>query len=195
MLKYNTQDKNLVLPEYGRNIQNMVDFCLTLENREDRTACAYSIVKAMNTLFPAAKNDEEANRKFWDHLAIMSDFKLDIDWPYEVIQDGKLTSKPDTVPYDTGIIGLRQYGRNIESMLKMLGDMEPSMERDMMLGMVANQMKKCLLAHNRDDDPDERIYHDIREITNGQISLRPGDLALWNYDVIVPVGKKKKKKN
>lgn len=194
MLTYNTQQKDLVLPEYGRNIQNMVDFCLSLTDRQERTACAHTIVNTMSTLFPASRNDEEAMRKFWDHLALMADYKLDIDWPFEVPQADSRTTQPETVPYDTGLISLRQYGRNIEAMINLIVDMEPSMERDMMLGMVANQMKKCLLADNRMEDPDERVYHDLYQLSKGAINLRPGDIALYDYDVIVPAGKKKKKK-
>lgn len=195
MLVYNTQQKDLALPEYGRNIQNMVDHCLTIEDREQRTACAREIVKTMSILFPGSKNDDDNNRKFWDHLAIMSDFKLDIDWPFEMTVQTDCEEKPEAVPYDTGVITLRQYGRNIESMIDLAAGLEEGDDRNMMIGMIANQMKKNLLAANKDDDPDEKILRDIYELSHGRINLRPGDIALHEYTVVEPVnGKKKKKK-
>lgn len=195
MLVYNTQQKDLALPEYGRNIQNMVDHCMTIQDRAQRTACAHQIVKTMSILFPASKNEEDANRKFWDHLAIMSDFKLDIDWPFEVIQSDERDTRPEPVPYDTGIISLRQYGRNIESMLDLAASMDDSPERQALINTIANQMKKNLLADSPDDDPEEKIALDIYQLTKGRINLQPGDVLYANYNVVAPAtGKKKKKK-
>ena len=94
MLTYNTQLKKLVLPEYGRNIQQMVDHCLTIEDREERTACAYSIINSMGNLFPQLRDVDDFKHKLWDHLAIMSDFKLDIDYPCDIIRPENLESRP-----------------------------------------------------------------------------------------------------
>ena len=95
---YNTKMKRLALPEYGRNIQNMVDYCLTIEDREERTNCAYSIIATMGNLFPQLRDLSEFKHLLWDHLAIMSDFKLDIDYPYEVVKKETLNICPDRVP-------------------------------------------------------------------------------------------------
>lgn len=196
MLTYNTQLKDIKIPEYGRNIQSMVDYALTIEDRDERNAAAHAIVRIMNTLFPVAnKNDEDAQRRYWDHLAIMSDFKLDIDWPFEeVITEQSLTPKPEAVPYDTGIIGLRQYGRNIESMVAMIADMEEGRDRYELVTMIANQMKKNLLAANCDDNVDERILKDLYDMSGGKIRLNPGDIRLHEYNIVEPATKKKKKK-
>ena len=90
MLLYNTQLKKLILPEYGRNIQNMVDYCLTIEDRDERNHCAHTIVNTMIIMFPELRNEADFEHKLWDHLAIMSDFKLDIDYPYEMLQEEAL---------------------------------------------------------------------------------------------------------
>jgi hypothetical protein len=90
MLTYNSQRKKLILPEYGRNIQKMVDYCCSIENREERNKCAYSIIQIMGNLFPQLNEEEDYKHKLWDHLAIMSDFKLDIDYPYEIIKEEKI---------------------------------------------------------------------------------------------------------
>lgn len=195
MLTYNSHLKPLVLPEYGRNIQRMVDHCLTIQDRDERTRCAATIVKAMSTLFPAAKNDDSANRQFWDHLAIMSNFTLDIDWPVEVIKPEDVQLTPTPLPYDIGGVKRRQYGANIERMISFAANMEESADRDALVTMIANQMKKNLLAINKDDDPDDRIYHDIYEMSEGRIQAGPENIMLHDFNVVAPAtGKKKKKK-
>jgi hypothetical protein len=194
MLTYNTQQKDLALPEYGRNIQRMVDHCLTIEDREQRTLCAHTIVKTMSILFPNSKNDEDAERKFWDHLAIMSDFKLDIDWPFEVIQQDSIEKTPEPVYYQGGDISRRQYGKIIESMIGVAAEMEEGPERDALLSLVANQMKKNLLAIDNDDAPDERIYQDLYALSDGKINVNNTNLTLHEFNVITPPSSKKKKK-
>lgn len=195
MLTYNTQLKDIRVPEYGRNIQNMVEYALEIQDRQQRTAAAYAIVKIMSTLFPAKnKNDEDAQRRYWDHLAIISNFKLDIDWPFDVLTEESIAPNPDPVPYDTGIIRLRQYGRNIETMVAMIAEMEDDDNRNQLLAMVANQMKKNLLAENNDDDVEGKIINDIYAMSQGRIRLAPGQITLHDYNVIAPVGKKKKRK-
>jgi hypothetical protein len=195
MLTYNTQQKDLALPEYGRNIQRMVDHCLTIEDRDERTRCAHTIVQTMAILFPNSKNDEDANRKFWDHLAIMSDFKLDIDWPFEVIQPDSIEKTPTPVLYQGGDIVRRQYGKIIESMIGVAAEMEDGEERDALLSLIANQMKKNLLAIDNDDAPDERIYKDLFDLSGGRIRVDNTNLTLHEFNVIAPPsGKKKKKK-
>lgn len=97
MLTYNTQLKKLILPEYGRNIQQMVDYCVSIPDREERTVCAYSIIASMGNLFPQLRDTEDFKHKLWDHLAIMSDFKLDIDYPYEIIKPEKSRHTSRTV--------------------------------------------------------------------------------------------------
>src|SRR5574344_536727 len=98
-LDYNTQLKNLRLPEYGRNIQRMIDHALTIEDREERTRCAQTIISIMGNLFPHLRDVPDFKHKLWDHLAIMSDFKLDIDYPYELMQQEELQVAPDIIPY------------------------------------------------------------------------------------------------
>lgn len=101
LLAYNTQKKKLILPEYGRNVHRMIEYCMSLEDRDERTRCANAIVNIMGNLFPHLRDVDDFKHKLWDHLAIMSDFKLDIDYPYEVIKKENLNDKPDCVPYTT----------------------------------------------------------------------------------------------
>ena len=169
MLRYNTQLRQLVLPEYGRNIQQMVDHCLTIEDRAERTRCAYSIVNAMGALYPALRDNEQSRHKLWDHLNIMSDFGLDIDWPCEVIGRESLNMRPDKVVYPQSLIHRRHYGRNIEMMIQRAAAMEPGEERDALAMMLANQMKKLLMMVNKDGVDDERIFRDLAEYSHGEL--------------------------
>ncbi len=194
MLTYNTQLKPLVLPEYGRNIQQMVDHCLTLNTREERTACAHTIIKTMLTLFPAQGNADEYRRKLWDHLAIMSGFELDIDWPYEVIQPDSLHSQPAGVPYEVNDIRHRHYGKTMELMIDHASAMAPGEERDALILLLANHMKKLMLAVNPEGVDDAKIFKDLLHMSHGAINLNPAEVHLHEFRAApAPVKKKKKK--
>lgn len=196
MLTYNTQQKRLVLPEYGRNIQRMVDHCLTIEDRDERTRCAYSIIKSMGNLFPQLRENEESRRKLWDHLAIMADFKLDIDYPCEVISEAELQTQPDPLGYDTNSIRLRHYGHYVEQMIEKALTMEPSEERDALVLLLANHMKKLQLSVNADGVDDAKIFKDLANFSHGAIRINPDEVHLHEFVEITPPsnGKKKKKK-
>ncbi len=195
MLTYNTQMRPLRLPEYGRNIQSMVDYCLTISDREERTVCAYSIIDAMANMFPELRSGEESDHKLWDHLMIMSDFQLDIDFPCEVITEDNLYSLPDHVPYDNNQFRFRHYGRNTEEMIMRASEMEPSQERDDLVFLIANHMKKLMMNFNPEGVDDARIFNDLRVLSHGAINFTPEEMKLKQY--IEPpktTGKKKKKK-
>lgn len=196
MLTYNTHKKPLILPEYGRIVQSMVDHALTIEDREERTRCAYAIVDAMKKVSDSAGRDpEEAQRRFWDHLAVMSDFKLEIDWPFELPEKSDFVSRPSTIPYDGRGINKFRYGRNLVNMIDMAASMPPGNERDAMITLVANQMKKESLAWDDEGFSDERIFNDLSRITEGAIRIEPGTLMLCEFLDAPKPGKKKKKKN
>ena len=103
-MKYNTEEKKLVMPEYGRNIQNMVDYCITIQDREERKRCADTIINIMGNMFPHLRDVNDFKHILWDHLAIMADFKLDIDYPYEIVKKEDLYSRPPRIPYNNSRI-------------------------------------------------------------------------------------------
>lgn len=195
MLTYNTRLKQLVLPEYGRNLQSMVDHCLTIEDREERNACARTIIKAMESLFPELKQPENAH-KVWDHLAIMSDFKLDIDYPDEVVKPDDLRSLPEKVPYNQSPVQLRQYGKITQQMIEKAAAMEPGEQRDEIVMLIANHMKKQMLAVNPDGVDDRRIFNDLAIFSKGAIRLDPATHRLHEFQELPKpqTGKKKKKR-
>lgn len=193
MFTYNNQLKSLVLPEYGRNIQNMLDHCLTIEDRDERTRCARSIIDAMSILFPAQGDPRANRRKLWDHLAIMSDFKLDVDLPFEISKPEGFDETPEPVALGSGKAQRKVYGCHLELMVAEAAKMEPGEERDALIVLLANHMKKLQCAINPDVD-DYRVFKDLFEMTDGQINISTDDLKLNDYKIIPVAGKKKKKK-
>ena len=180
MLTYNTQLKHLKLPEYGRNIHQMVEHCLTIEDRDERTRCAYSIINYQ--------------QKLWDHLAIMSDFKLDIDYPTEVVDASNLNTVPEKIPYTSEHIRYRHYGKDVERLIAEAVKMEQGPERDELVLLIANHMKKLLLAVNSDGVDDAKIFKDLAEYSHGQILLSPETTVLHEFKIVAPPSGKKKKK-
>jgi len=170
-LDYNTQLSRLELPEYGRNIQRMVDHALTLEDREERKRCVQTIISIMGNLFPHLRDVPDFKHKLWDHLAIMSDFKLDIDYPYEIVRKENLYSKPEKVPYNSQRIKIKHYGRSIEDLIVKAVAMEDGAERTRLIQMMANHMKKSILAWNRESVDDQKIYDDLRTLSDGKIDV------------------------
>lgn len=196
MLTYNTQLKKLVLPEYGRNIQQMVDHCLTIQDRDERTRCAYSIINIMGNLFPNLRDVEDFRHKLWDHLAIMADFKLDIDFPYETISADNLKTLPSKVEYTSSQSILRHYGKYIELMILKASTMDDGEEKNILLSMIANHMKKIMISANADSVDDEKILHDLFYYSQGKINLNPNEFKLCDFKAEQPnqANKKKKKK-
>ena len=177
-MEYNTQRKKMELPEYGRSVQNMVDHALTIEDREERQRCANTIVNIMGGMFPHLRDVPDFKHKLWDHLAIMSDFKLDIDYPFEIVKREELEMKPGKIAYPDKAIRYRHYGRFLESMIKKLSEMEEGEEKEALLHMLAVQMKKNLNNWNKEGREDQKIVDDLREYSNGAINLKVEDLRL-----------------
>lgn len=172
-MQYNTQSKKLVLPEYGRSIQQMVDYCVTIPDREERTFCAYSIVRIMMNLFPELAKDEENYHRFWDHINLMSGFKLNIDFPCDVITEDVLNPKPERLPYRDNRIHYRYYGKMIEDMIEKVASMEESEERFYLVMMIATHLKKLLTLHNKEGVSDAKVIADLAELSGGRIILDP----------------------
>ena len=197
MLTYNSQLKKLALPEYGRNIQQMVDYCCTIEDREERNKCAYSIINTMSNLFPQLNQEADFMHKLWDHLAIMSDFKLDIDYPYEVVKPENLATKPQPVGYKFESIKMRHYGKIVDQMIQRACEYPDGDEKDALVMLIANHMKKLIYQINNEDVEDAKIFKDLEFFSKGKIKIDPATHSLHEFK-IAPVqqqsSKKKKKK-
>ena len=170
-MQYNTQQKRMPLPEYGRSIQNMVDHALTIEDRAERQRCANTIINIMGNMFPHLRDVPDFKHKLWDHLAIMSDFKLDIDYPYEIVKKENLYARPPRIPYNNNRIRYRHYGRTLELMIRKATELEPGVEKDQLIKLLATQMKKSFLTWNKESVDDRKIFKDLDELSEGQIVL------------------------
>lgn len=175
-MEYNTQRKKLPLPEYGRSVQNMVDYALTIEDRAERQRCARTIIGIMGSMFPHLRDVPDFKHKLWDHLAIMSDFKLDIDYPFQVVKPEELVVKPETIEYPQKYIRYRHYGRFLGELIEKAMTIEDEPERKRLINLLANQMKKSFANWNKDGVEDQKIVDDLREYSNGAIDLKVEDL-------------------
>ena len=177
-MQYNTQQKKMALPEYGRSIQNMVDYAVTIQDRAERQRCANTIINIMGNMFPQLRDTPDFKHKLWDHLAIMSDFKLDIDYPYEVIRKNELETKPEPIPYPSGKIHYRHYGRTLEVLIKKACEMPEGDEKRNLVALICNHMKKDYMTWNKDTVDDQKIAEDLTELSEGRLQLTPVLLQL-----------------
>ncbi len=180
-LDYNTQRERIKLNEYGREIQQMVDYCVSIPDREERQVCAEAIIDTMRKMNPSDQNINDRMQTLWDHLALMSDFKLDIDYPVEITTAEQMASKPEPVAYPNTRIPVRHYGRALFELFETLKTMEPGEERDTLVRMTANQMKRCLLLWGHGNGDDEKVADDLARFTDGVIQL---DLDSFRFDKI-----------
>ena len=180
-LDYNTQREKLVLPEYGREVQSMVDYAVALTNRADRQRCANAIVAIMKRMFPQPAETEGYERKLWDHLALMSDFKLDIDYPYDIEEARTIQSKPAPMPYPMKRIPVRHYGSMMFEIFEKLKHMPDGNERQELIRLAANQMKRDLVLWGHGSSDDEKVASDLANFTDGKVQL---DLDSFKFDKI-----------
>ena len=177
-MQYNTQLEQMILPEYGRNVQSMVEHALTIEDRQQRTQCARSIIKFMGNLFPHLRDADEFKHKLWDHLAIMSGFRLDIDYPCEVIQKDSLQKKPEILPYPADHIRFRQYGKLLEEMVEKARAMESGAEQRQLLLLIASRMKAIRQDIKYSGElEEEKIYKDLTIYFGGKLPFEVSDLV------------------
>lgn len=185
-MEYNTQQRKLPLPEYGRSVQNMVDHALTIEDREERQRCANTIVNIMGGMFPQLRDMEDFRHKLWDHLAIMSDFKLDIDYPVEIVKKESLEVKPEQISYSFSKIQYRHYGRFVQDLIKVAVDYPEGEEKDVLIRYIANHMKKDYINWNKDGVEDQKILDDLCELSDGKIKLSADDYHLMEQRMLIP---------
>lgn len=185
-MEYNTQQRKLPLPEYGRSVQNMVDYALTIEDREERQRCANTIVNIMGGMFPHLRDVADFKHKLWDHLAIMADFKLDIDYPVDIVKKESLEVKPDRIPYSQNNIRYRHYGRFVQDMIKIAIDYPEGEERNQLLKLIANHMKKDYQNWNKDGVEDQKILDALCELSGGKIKLSADDFHLVEQRTFTP---------
>lgn len=170
-LPYNSERPDLVIPEYGRNIQQMVEFAVTIEDREERNTVAKAIISVMGQLFPYLRDIEDYKHKLWDHLYVMSGFKLDVDSPYPKPSPETFASPPERVPYPAQPPRFGHYGKVLERMIEKAAAMEEGDEKTAFTKAIGDLMKRQYVLYNRHTVEDKLIRSQIREMSGGKLSL------------------------
>ena len=193
-LDYNTHREQLLMPEYGREIQKMVDYAVSLTDKSERQSCAQEIIRLMETKVPELHDNADFEQTLWDHLYLMSHKQLDIDWPFDVTAAEKLQEKPKAIPLPQEGMRLRHYGKLLEQLFEKLKTMPEGEERDALTFYTANQMKRNLMTWGHGSMSDEKVADDLARFTDGVIQL---DLSTMKLDKVTaieePKAKKKKK--
>ena len=193
-LDYNTHREKLLMPEYGREIQKMVDYAIGLPTKEDRQNCASEIIRMMETKVPELRSNANFEQTLWDHLFLMSHKQLDIDWPFDVSEAEKIHNKPNPVPLPQESIRLRHYGKLIEELFEKLKEMPAGEERDTLASYTASQMKRNLLTWGHGSMSDEKVADDLARYTDGIIQLDLSKIKLDKVTIVEEPKPKKKKK-
>ncbi len=175
-MEYNTSLPKMIIPEYGRNIQKMIDFAMTVEDREERNKVARAIIDVMGQLNPHLRDVTDFKHKLWDHIFIISDFKLDVDSPYPMPTAETFQTKPDRVAYPSLDIRYKHYGKTVERIIAKGKEYPDGAEKDALVEQIANLMKRSYLTWNRDSVNDEVILKQLEELSKGQ--LRLADISL-----------------
>jgi hypothetical protein len=177
-LEYNSERPLMIIPEYGRHIQKLVDHCLALDTKEERIKMAKSIVDVMGNLQPHLRDVPDFKHKLWDQLYIMADFKLDVESPYPQLSKAELQEKPERLAYPKSASRYRYYGNNIQTMIDIALSWEDSDKKDALVFTIANHMKKCYLNWNKDTVDDEIIFKHLYDLSDGKLDLRETEEAL-----------------
>jgi hypothetical protein len=191
-MDYNTTRKKLVLPEYGRNVQKMVNYIKTVEDKDERTRLAHGVINIMAIMHQNSKDSTDFRRKLWDHLTIMADFELDIDAPFPPPDTFTLKQKPKRIPYNTSKIRYLHYGRVIQDMITKATEFEEGDEKKALISIIANHMKKLYLTWNREIVSDEIIFNDIYTLSEGKIQIDSSELKLADSKELMKTRRTKK---
>ncbi len=189
---YNTSRKRLVLPEYGRNVQKMIDHICTIEDREERNKAARTIINIMGNLNPHLREQGDFKHKLWDHLFIISEFRLDIDAPYEKPEPSRLAERPNRIGYNQNRIKYKHYGHSLELMINKALEIEDEEERAQLISTLANHMKKSYLTWNREAVDDQQIFSDLKELSRGRIENKDDVIKLSETRDILSKNRKKR---
>jgi hypothetical protein len=171
-LEYNTEREHLIIPEYGRHMQKMINHAKTRETKEERNKLAKAIISVMGNMQPHLRDVPDFQHKLWDQLFIMADFDIDVDSPYEKPSREKLYARPDVLEYPQNFPKYRFYGNNIKTMIDVANTWEDGELKEALLFTIANHMKKCFLNWNKDTVEDDVIFNHLFELSDGKIDLR-----------------------
>ena len=184
-IEYNSERPKLIIPEYGRHIQKMVDQAIAKETKEERNKVASSIISVMGNLNPHLRDVTDFQHKLWDQLFIISDFKLDVDSPYPIPKREELQEYPQSLEYPQNFPKYRFYGNNIKRMIDVAIGWEDGEKKDALVITIANHMKKCFLNWNKDTVENDVIFKHLFELSEGKLNLKGSDEILLDTMTIL----------
>lgn len=193
-LEYNSQREHLIIPEYGRYVQKLINQITAIEDREKRNKGARYVISVLGNLNPHLRDVPDFQHKLWDQLFIMSDFKLDIDSPYPIPTREVVQLKPDRLAYPQNFPKYRFYGNNIKYMIDVARKWEEGELKNALIIVIANHMKKCFLSWNKDTVTDEVIFNHLLELSNGELNLTSMKEELSTSQNLLKVNKKQSNK-
>ena len=194
-LEYNTSREEMIIPEYGRHIQKMINYASSRKTKDDRNKLAKAIISIMGNLQPHLRDVPDFQHKLWDQLFIMSDFKLDADSPFEKPSKEVLDAKPDPLSYPQSYPKYRFYGNNIKIMIDEAVKWDKGEMKEALIYTIANHMKKCFLNWNKDNVEDAVIFDHLFELSDGKIDIRKSDEELLDSSVLMRPKKKFNKRS
>lgn len=192
-MEYNSQREKMIIPEYGRNVQKMIEYTKTIEDREKRTKSAGVIVRVMMGMNPQIKGEQDYLQTLWDHLFIISNFDLDVDSPFPMPEKEILHRKPEKVEYSDKKFRIKNYGKYIEKIIDKTVEMEEGEEKETLILVIANHLKKSYLNWNRDSVNDETIFKHLEELSKGRLSLTDTQNLSATSEILARNKTKKKK--
>jgi hypothetical protein len=169
---YNSARPQLIIPEYGRNIHKMINFAVSVPDKQERNKVAQSIIHVMGQLFPYLRDVDDFKHKLWDHLFIMSEFKLDVDSPYPIPSIETFQEKPKMIKYPDGNIRYGHYGKIIQDLIVKARKVEDPEKKQIMAGIIAGMMKRAYIIWNRDSVKDEVIIMQLEEMSKGELKVK-----------------------
>lgn len=193
-LGYNTTSNELIIPEYGRHVQNLIEQICLIENREERNRAARYAISVMGGMNPHLRDIPDFQHKLWDQLFMISDFKLDVDCPYSIATRESTNTKPERLHYPQNHPKYRFYGNNITYMINKALNWEEGEMKDALIMVIANHMKKSYLSWNKDSVKDEVIFDHLYELSEGKINLFKKEEELSTTANLIQVNKKQSNK-
>lgn len=189
-LEYNSERKSLIIPEYGRHLQKLIDQAIAIQDREERNKMAKYIISVMGSMNPHLRDVPDFQHKLWDQLFIMSDFSLDVDSPYPIPSKEVLKMKPDTLKYPQNFPKYRFYGNNITYMIAKANEWEEGDMKNALVRVIANHMKKSYLSWNKDTVTDAVIFEHLYELSGGKLNLTTSSEELSNTQDLMRTNKR-----
>jgi hypothetical protein len=189
-LEYNTEREHLIIPEYGRHLQKMINHAVAQDSKEERNRLAKAIISVMGNMQPHLRDVPDFQHKLWDQLFIMSDFKLDAESPFDKPTEEQLNLRPEPLSYPQNFPKYRFYGNNIKTMIDVANTWEAGEMKDALQYTIANHMKKSFLNWNKDTVEDVVIFGHLFELSNGKIDLRDSKEPLSEISSLLKVQRK-----